>query len=72
MAIFIEPPSIRELENRLRNRGTETEESLHKRLEKAEYEMTFAPQFDKTILNDDLDVARAEMLQTVRDFLNQE
>ena len=72
MAIFIEPPSIQELENRLRNRGTETEESLHKRLEKAEYEMTFAPQFDKTILNDDLDVARAEMLQTVRDFLNQE
>ena len=56
----------------MRNRGTETEESLHKRLEKAEYEMTFAPQFDKTILNDDLDVARAEMIQTVRDFLNQE
>ena len=71
MAIFIEPPSIQELENRLRNRGTETEESLRKRVEKAEYEMTFAPQFDRIILNDNLDLARTEMLQAIRDFLNQ-
>ncbi len=71
LAIFVEPPSVQELENRLRKRGTETEESLRKRVEKAEYELTFAPQFDKIILNDDLDIARAEMLHTIRDFLDE-
>lgn len=70
LAIFVEPPTVQELENRLRKRGTETEESLRKRVEKAEYELSFAPQFDKVILNDNLDDARAEMLQTIRDFLD--
>ncbi len=70
LAIFVEPPTVQELENRLRKRGTETEESLRKRVEKAEYELSFAPQFDKVILNDNLDDARAEMLQTIREFLN--
>ena len=72
LAIFVEPPTVQELENRLRNRGTETEESLRKRVEKAEYELSFAPRFDKIILNDDLEVARAEMLQTIRQFLDEE
>lgn len=72
LAIFVEPPTVQELENRLRNRGTETEESLRKRVEKAEYELSFAPRFDKIILNDDLEVARAEMLQTIRQFLDKE
>ena len=72
LAIFVEPPTIEELENRLRKRGTETEESLHKRVEKAEYELSFAPKFDKIILNDDLDVAREEMLHTIREFLDKE
>ncbi len=70
LAIFVEPPTVQELENRLRKRGTETEESLRKRVEKAEYELSFAPQFDKVILNDNLDDARAEMLQTIQEFLN--
>lgn len=70
LAIFVEPPTVQELENRLRNRGTETEESLRKRVEKAEYELSFAPQFDKIILNDNLDDAREEMLQTIREFLD--
>ena len=72
LAIFVEPPTVQELENRLRNRGTETEESLRKRVEKAEYELSFAPQFDKIILNDNLDDAREEMLQTIREFLDKE
>ena len=72
LAIFVEPPTVQELENRLRKRGTETEESLRKRVEKAEYELSFAPQFDRIILNDDLEVARAEMLQTIRQFLDKE
>ena len=44
LAIFVEQPTVQELENRLRKRGTETEESLRKRVEKAEYELSFAPQ----------------------------
>lgn len=72
LAIFVEPPTVQELENRLRNRGTESEESLRKRVAKAEYELTFAPRFDKIILNDKLDDARAEMLQTIRAFLDEE
>ena len=72
LAIFVEPPTVEELENRLRKRGTETEESLRKRVAKAEYELTFAPQFDKIILNDNLDDARAEMLHTIREFLDKE
>ena len=72
LSIFVEPPTVQELENRLRKRGTETEESLRKRVEKAEYELSFAPQFDKIILNDHLDVARSEMLSTIREFLDKE
>ena len=45
---------------------------MHKRVAKAEYELTFAPQFDKIILNDNLDDARAEMLHTIREFLDKE
>lgn len=72
LAIFVEPPTIGELENRLRKRGTETEESLRKRVEKAEYELSFAPKFDKIILNDNLDIASEEMLHTIREFLDKE
>lgn len=72
LAVFIEPPTVQELENRLRKRGTETEESLRKRVEKAEYELSFAPQFDKIIVNDNLDDALAEMLHTIREFLDEE
>lgn len=57
LTIFIMPPSIEELGNRLRNRSTDTEESIAKRLDKAEYEMTFAPEFDITIINDNLEEA---------------
>ncbi len=72
LAIFVKPPTVEELENRLRKRGTETEESLRKRVAKAEYELTFAPRFDRVILNDNLDDARAETLQTIREFLDKE
>ena len=72
LAIFVEPPTVQELENRLRKRGTETEESLRKRVAKAEYELSFAPLFDKIILNDNLDDAREEMLHTIREFLDKE
>lgn len=69
LAVFIEPPTIEELVNRLKKRGTETEESLKKRVDKAEYEMSFANQFDRIVLNDDLKTAQQEMIDLVRDFL---
>lgn len=71
LAVFIEPPTIEELVNRLKKRGTETEESLKKRVDKAEYEMSFANQFDRIVLNDDLKTAQQEMIDLVRDFLEE-
>lgn len=57
VSIFILPPSLEELERRLRGRATDTEETIAKRLAKAEYELSFAPQFDCRVVNDDLDHA---------------
>lgn len=68
LAIFIEPPSLAELERRLTDRNTESEESLRKRLSKAEYEMSFAPQFDCRVVNDNLDDAVAEVTALIRNF----
>lgn len=71
LSVFIEPPTMEELENRLKNRGTENDASLKKRLAKAEYELSFAQQFDKIVLNDDLKTAQQEMIDLVRDFLEE-
>ena len=68
LAIFIMPPSVEELENRLRNRSTETEESINKRIQKAKEEISFAPYFDKIIINEDLEKAINECLQSIADF----
>jgi guanylate kinase len=69
LSLFIEPPSIDELERRLRSRGTESEESLKARITKASLELTYKNQFDKVIINDNLDRACAEAEQIVRKFL---
>lgn len=69
LSVFIQPPSVEELRRRLRGRGTDTPEAIAQRLAKAEYEMTFASQFDRVIVNDDLETAKAEALQLVKDFL---
>lgn len=71
LAIFIQPPTLESLKERLIGRGTETPESLQKRLAKAEYEMSFAEQFDAIVVNDDLQVAREEANRLIRDFLCQ-
>ena len=71
MSLFIQPPSVEELRRRLVGRGTDTPEAIENRLAKAEYEMTFAPQFDHIVVNDNLDAAKAETLQLVQQFLNQ-
>lgn len=70
LSVFIKPPSMQELRSRLICRGTETEETLKKRLDKAEYELSFAPQFDRVVLNDTLEVAQQEMVDLVKGFLN--
>lgn len=69
LSLFIQPPSVAELRRRLEHRGTDTQEAIEQRLAKAEYELTFAPQFDRVIVNDDLEVAKQETLQIVQDFL---
>lgn len=69
LTLFIEAPSIEELRRRLVARGTETEQSLEERVNKAVHELTVAPQFDRIIINDDLERASAELLQVVEKFL---
>ncbi len=61
VTIFILPPSKEELERRLRGRGTDAEDVIRKRLDKADYELSFAPQFDVRVINDDLDRAVEEV-----------
>lgn len=66
--LFLSPPSLQVLEERLRGRGTENEESLQKRLKQAEIEMAFAKEAEeKLVLNDDLDRAYQEVEEWVVD-----
>lgn len=69
LSVFILPPSIDVLRDRLVSRGTDTPDVIESRIAKAEYEMTFAPQFDVIIKNDDLEIAKSEALKIVRNFL---
>lgn len=68
LTIFIEAPSLEVLRERLKTRGTETEHSLEERVNKAVLELTFAPQFDCIIINENLDVATAELRTVVENF----
>lgn len=68
LAVFVQPPSIAELEKRLRNRSTESEESLAKRVGKAAEELKFSSQFDVVLVNDDLEIAKQEAEKLVADF----
>jgi guanylate kinase len=70
LSIFIEPPSVEELKRRLKSRGTETEESLQARVNKASFEISFKDHFHKTIINDDLQKACAIAETFVREFLD--
>lgn len=70
LSLFIEPPSVNELKMRLEGRGTETEESLAARVNKASYELSFKDHFDKTVVNADLNIACNEAEKIVAEFLN--
>lgn len=69
MSIFVMPPSIEELRRRLEGRGTDAPEVIEKRIAKASFELTKAPQFDKQVVNDDLEVAVAEVAEIVKNFI---
>ena len=69
MSLFIQPPSVEELRRRLEGRATDTPEAIQQRLDKAEYELTFAPKFDHIVVNDDLKTAKQEALRLLKDFL---
>lgn len=70
LSVFLSPPSIDVLRSRLQSRCTDSEEMVEKRVGKAAYEMTFAPQFDVVILNEDLDTAKLQAEKTIRNFIN--
>jgi guanylate kinase len=69
LAIFIKPPSVEALEQRLRSRGTEDEEKIQKRLDKAEKELGYSKWFDTIIVNENLETAQQEVLSIVKSFL---
>lgn len=69
LALFVQPPSVEILETRLRSRGTDSEASLQKRLDKVRWELEFADKFDKIIVNDQLESALAEAKAVVWEFL---
>jgi guanylate kinase len=69
LAIFVKVPSLDVLESRLNDRGTESEESLSRRIYKAKFEMTFEAQFDVTVFNDDFTRSSADTVALVTEFL---
>lgn len=69
LSIFIEPPSIEVLEQRLKNRGTDNPENITMRVSKAKEEMTYRNSFDKVILNDDIEKATAETKHIIQEFI---
>ncbi|MPM04604.1 Guanylate kinase [bioreactor metagenome] len=70
LSVFVQPPSFQILEERLRLRHTESEEAIQKRLDRAKFELSFAPQFDIVIVNDQLENAVSEACEKVGKFLN--
>jgi guanylate kinase len=70
LAVFVKPPSVDELKRRLKERSTETDDKINMRIAKAHVELATAPQFDKVIKNYDLDVAKQDAYELVKDFIN--
>jgi len=70
LAIFVKPPSIKEMERRLRNRNTDSEEKIKERVAKAEKEMKYAQDFDRILVNDNLEEAKKEAYKIVKNFIN--
>ncbi len=71
LSIFIQPPSIEELRNRLEKRATDAPEVIAQRIERAQYELSQAENFDEVVVNDNLEIAQVEALALVEDFLGE-
>ncbi|MGL4291956.1 MAG: guanylate kinase [Bacteroidales bacterium] len=70
LSIFIQPPGIEELRKRLIGRATDAPEVIEKRIERAAFELSFAPQFDTIIINDDLEKAEKETFEAIQAFID--
>lgn len=71
LAVFVQPPSIAEMERRLRERKTDSEEKIQERVQKAVHEMEFAKQFDTILVNDNLTTAQNEAYTLVKNWITQ-
>ena len=69
LSVFIQPPSVEELRNRLVGRGTDAPEVIEDRIKRAEFELSFAPKFDCIVVNDNLDEAKQKAYTVVSEFL---
>lgn len=69
LAVFVQPPSIEEMEKRLRNRKTDSEEKIVERVRKAAGELQYASEFDIVLVNDDLDEAKKEACKLIENFI---
>ncbi|WP_321479495.1 guanylate kinase [uncultured Bacteroides sp.] len=69
LSLFIQPPSIEVLRERLTSRGTDTPEVIESRIAKAEFELSYAPQFDCIVINDNLETAQAEAYKIIQEFI---
>ena len=72
LSIFIQPPSVEVLRERLIKRGTDSMEDIQNRVDKAEFEISIGPQFDYTVINDDLDTAVNEVHDLIANFITRE
>lgn len=70
LSLFIQPPSVEELRRRLENRGTESREVIDERIARAEFELSLAPEFDKIVVNDDLDTAVKDAEEIIVNFID--
>jgi guanylate kinase len=70
LAIFVQPPSVEELEYRLRLRSTESEDKINQRMSKARKELEYASEFDKILVNEDLETAISTAKEWIEQFLN--
>ena len=71
LSIFIQPPSIEELRNRLEKRATDAPDVIEQRIERAKYELSQAEKFDEVVVNANLEIAQVEALALVEDFLDE-
>ena len=68
MSLFIQPPSVEALRQRLTGRATDAPEVIEQRLARSEYELTFAEKFDKVVINDDLETAKQQAYEVIKNF----